>query len=126
MRPVGAGAKCITCSERRRRLLKSVELFGRWQPMCFSCSGQVLSLSPLPATLADLKDAVSRERRCDDRRSGRPDARVFQYERRAGQRRSGRLDEYPLVDDDMIIEVIIDESIDIEFDDPTRIHQLAG
>src|SRR6185503_10881019 len=86
-RPVGVGARCATCAERRRRVLKMVELLGGWYPMCFNCAGQILHLEPMPPTLAALRDAVSRERRCEDRRAGKPDTRVFRYERRVGERR---------------------------------------
>ena len=106
-RPVGIGARCVTCHEKRRRVLKSVELFGGWKPMCFNCAGQILHLAPMPATLAALRDLISRERRKTDRRYGKPDTRVFQYERRVGERRTSRT-EYPVIDDDMIIEVVHD------------------
>ena len=126
-RPVGVGARCVTCTEKRRRLLKTVELQGAWHPMCFNCAGQLLHLDPLPATLAELKLLVSRERRASDRRIGKPDTRVFQYERRVGERRSSR-DEYPTVDDDMIIEVILDATDDngeVDFEDITQIRELV-
>lgn len=125
-RPVGLGARCVTCTEKRRRVLKTVELHGAWHPMCFNCAGQLLHLDPLPATLAELKQLVSRERRASDRRIGKPDTRVFQYERRVGERRSSR-DEYPTVDDDMIIEVVLDMPIDgeVDFDDITQIRELV-
>ena len=106
-------------------MLKTVELHGSWHPMCFNCAGQLLHLDPLPATMVELKKLVSRERRASDRRLGKPDTRVFQYERRVGERRSSR-DEYPIVDDDMIIEVILDESGAAEdFEDITQIRDLV-
>ncbi len=93
--------------------------------MCFNCAGQLLNLDPLPATLAELKQIVSRERRASDRRIGKVDTRVFQYERRVGDRRSSR-DEYPTVEDDMIIEVILDAHDDVgDFEDVTQIHELV-
>lgn len=106
-RPVGIGARCTTCPEKRRRFLKTVELFGQWKPMCFNCAGVLFALDPMPKTITLLKEAVSRERRKKDRRWGKPDTRVFVYERRVGERRSGRED-LPPVDDDMIIEVSLD------------------
>lgn len=118
----------MTCPEKRRRVLKSVELYGGWHPMCFNCAGQILHLVPLPETLAALREAVSRERRALDRRLGKPDKRVFQYERRVGDRReiSPLVREYPRVDDDMIIEVTIEDSSgDSEFDDLTQIRELV-
>ena len=126
-RPVGLGARCVTCTEKRRRVLKMVELHGSWQPVCFNCAGQLLHLDPLPATIAELKALVSRERRSSDRRIGKPDTRVFQYERRVGERRSSR-EEYPTVDDDMIIEVILDTPGDgaVDFEDITQIRELVA
>ena len=126
-RPVGVGARCVTCNEKRRRVLKSVELHGAWHPMCFNCAGQLLALDPLPSTLEELRRAVSRERRDRDRRFGKPDTRVFQYERRVGERRSAR-DEYPHIDDEMIIEVVVDTAPAndaAELEDVTRIHELV-
>ena len=125
-RPVGLGARCVTCTEKRRRVLKTVELHGGWHPMCFNCAGQILHLDPLPATMAELKRLVSRERRDSDRRLGKkPDTRVFQYERRVGERRSSR-EEYPTVDEEMIIEVVLDAHGDesVDFDDITQIREL--
>ncbi len=124
-RPVGIGARCITCTEKRRRFLKTVELYAVWQPMCFNCAGQLLHLVPLPPTLPELKEAVSRERRRVDRRFGKSDTRVFKYERRVGERRSLRT-EYPSVDDDMIIEVTMETASqdEIEFEALTQIREL--
>jgi hypothetical protein len=129
-RPVGLGARCLTCGERRRRLLRAVELFGQWPAMCFSCAGQALTLSPMPTTVAELKIAVNRERRRTDRRAGKPDTRVFQYERRVGQRRATRADDYPAIEDDMIVEIIVEAATadDLEspdFEDMTRIFGAA-
>jgi hypothetical protein len=124
-RPVGLGARCTTCPEKRRRFLKTVELFGAWKPMCFNCAGVLLSLDPMPKTISALKDAVSRERRARDRRWGKTDGRVFVYERRVGERRSDRED-LPPVDDDMIIEVSIDDAEPLEsYEDITAIRELV-
>jgi hypothetical protein len=127
-RPVGIGARCTTCSEKRRRFLKTVELYGGWKPMCFNCAGVLFQLDPMPRTIALLKEAVSRERRKRDRRWGKADTRVFVYERRVGERRSGRDQDLPPVDDDMIIEVSIDleaEAAGESFDDITAIRELV-
>jgi len=126
-RPVGMGARCITCPEKRRRVLRAVELFGGWKPMCFNCSGQLLTLNPMPTTIAELKAAVSRERRHIDRRWGKPDTRVFRYERRVGERRTCR-DDFPPIEDDMIIEVTVEPMTaadGMEFEDLTSIRELV-
>ena len=110
-RPVGVGARCVTCLEKRRRFLKTVELFGGWKPMCFNCHGMIGQLDPMPKTISQLKDAISRERRKRDRRWGKPDTRVFIYERRVGERRYGREGDLPAVEDDMIIEIMVDDEL---------------
>lgn len=137
-RPVGAGARCVVCLERRRRLLRSVELLGAWHPVCFSCHGQAQTLEPMPATLTELRTILTRERRRTDRRIGKADTRVFQYERRVGQRRVLRDGEWVAIDDEMIVEMSLggddlgpikpvavvpaaDAASDCDFEDLTRI-----
>jgi hypothetical protein len=128
-RPVGLGARCVTCAERRRRVLKMTELLGGWYPMCFNCAGQVLQLSPMPPTLEALRDAVSRERRLADRRAGGPDPRVLGHERRVGERRVAG-EGYDRIEEDMIVEVVIgaadpEHDRDPDRDDVTRIRELV-
>jgi hypothetical protein len=108
-RPVGLGARCLACGERRRRVLKLVELQGAWRPMCFNCHGQVMQLDKMPADLERLRAAVTRDRRAADRRTGAPDTRVYQFERRVGDRRTPAT-EMLAIDDDMIIEVTIEHA----------------
>jgi hypothetical protein len=106
-------------------VLKSVELLGGWKPMCFNCSGQILHLDPMPRTVGEMRDIISRERRKNDRRIGKPDTRVFRYERRVGDRRMPRDGDYPNIDDEMIIEVTVDASGGDDFDDLTQIRELV-
>ena len=87
-RPVGLGASCRMCGERRREFLKSIELLGGWVPMCHNCAARTASLSPLPQTLGEIRRVLERERRQGGRRSGRADGRVFPYERRGRDRRA--------------------------------------
>ena len=124
---MGLGARCVTCTEKRRRFLKAVELYGAWQPMCFNCAGQLMNISPLPPTLPELREAVSRERRKIDRRKGKADTRVFRYERRVGERRTVERD-VALIDEDMIIEVTVDcdDNAGTDFDDLTQIRERLG
>jgi len=106
-RPVGLGARCCICGERRREQLRGIELLGSWLPMCFGCSGRAMRLEPLPQTLGGIRSALERERRETERRRGKKDTRVFQYDRRHGDRREGRPeidDKWFLIDDDMIVE----------------------
>lgn len=108
-RPVGLGAKCICCGERRRAFLKSAELLGAFVPVCFSCAGRVSRLRAVPRTYAELRIVLDRDRRQKERRVGKPDTRVFKTNRRKGERRqagpsiSG--DQFMTIDDDMILEI---------------------
>jgi len=92
-------------------MLRGVELHGAFHPMCFNCAGQAMALDPLPPTLTELKTALTRERRRVDRRIGKPDTRVFQYERRVGERRAGRGEDGELVEDDMILEMWVQDDV---------------
>ena len=87
-RPVGRGAACVICAEKRRGQLKLVEIKRRSLPFCHGCAAQVMRLPELPATIEELRHALRRERRDADRRSGsKPDQRIFPRERRVGERR---------------------------------------
>ncbi len=110
-RPVGIGARCCICGERRRDSLRGVELLGGWMPMCYTCSGRAMRLDPLPQTLAEIRRELDRERRQDERRVGKPDTRVFQYDRRNGDRRGDRAagDDWMAIEDDMILEMSLEE-----------------
>jgi hypothetical protein len=134
-RPVGIGARCCICAERRRDSLRGVELLGAWMPMCYTCSGRAMHLDPLPQTLAGIRAELDRERRRAERRVGKPDTRVFQYDRRNGDRRSQRDggDDWMMIDEEMIIELTLE---DLVLDEPreaepadadmTRIRELPG
>lgn len=131
-RPVGLGAKCAICTERRRERLKSIELLGAWMPVCFNCSGRASTLAPMPQTIAGIRKALDRERRLRDRRFGKKDTRVFQYDRRSNDRRGERVvrDECVPIDDEMILDIELEEVVAslerelAERDDLTRIREL--
>jgi hypothetical protein len=86
-RPVGRGASCTVCAEKRRGLLKLVELKGRSLPFCHGCAAMVIRLADVPETITELRNLLRRERRHLDRREGKADARLFPRERRVGERR---------------------------------------
>ncbi len=87
-RPVGMGAACACCHDRRRDNLRLVELLGAWTPMCFNCHGRMMRLDPLPRTLEAIRDRLDRDRRRRDRRLGLPDKRMEPMERRGVERRT--------------------------------------
>jgi hypothetical protein len=87
-RPVGRGAACVVCNEKRRAQLKLVEIQRRSLPFCHGCAAMVMRLPDLPPTIEELRHALRRERRLADRRSGtKADQRIFPRERRVGERR---------------------------------------
>lgn len=125
-RPVGLGASCVVCGDRRRGNLKSIELLGAWLPCCHNCAARAASLVPMPRTIAAVRAALRRDRRARERRGDRRDARVFRYDRRTGERRRlgrpGRSGSDALlpVDDDMIVEIteLTDELVEHAACDP--------
>ncbi len=104
-RPVGLGALCCMCGDRRRELLKSVELLGAWVPICHNCSALASALDPMPQSIGAIRTALSRDRRVEERRWGKRDSRVFRYNRRSGDRRLPREAGETGVDEDMIVEI---------------------
>ncbi len=87
-RPVGRGAACTTCGEKRRAQLKLVEIWRRSLPFCHGCAAAVMRLPDLPPTVEELRHALRRDRRDGDRRTGgKSDHRIFPRERRVGDRR---------------------------------------
>ena len=91
-RPVGIGAVCRICGERRRAYLKSVELLGSWSPVCHNCAGRMATLDGMPQSVAGIRALLGRERRSEARRIGRADGRVFPYERRGRDRRAAEVE----------------------------------
>ena len=105
-RPVGAGAACSSCGERRLGFLKQIELLGAWVPMCHNCGARAMQLSPPPATMAEIRQRLSRERRHAERRKGKKDTRVFPRERRtlSSRRTPVRAATIPLGDEAVILD----------------------
>ena len=93
------------CGDRRRNLLKSVELLGAWVPICHNCSALASTLQPMPQSMAEIRDTLNRDRRGDDRRWGKRDSRVFRHNRRGDDRRLPRETGESGVDESMIIEI---------------------
>jgi hypothetical protein len=93
-RPVGRGAACVVCGEKRRGQLKLVELHARSLPFCHGCAAQLMRLPEIPASLDDIRYELRRERRDADRRNGKLDQRLFPRERRVGERRGPSRDAF--------------------------------
>ena len=116
IRPVGRGAMCVVCSERRRSNLRLQEIHGRSLPFCHTCAALALKLNPLPYSIESLRAALTRNRRQVDRRVGALDSRVFPRERRLNDRRETFMVDdgcHPLSVDDLV-EMDVQESDIIE------------
>lgn len=87
LRPVGTGATCTVCHERRRDFLRLVEVHNRSVPLCHGCAVRTIKLQQVPPTLHGLRAALRRDRRGDNRREDALDGRIFPRERRVGERR---------------------------------------
>ncbi len=87
-RPVGRGASCELCHERRRDNLRMVELHARFVPMCHNCGTRVMRMDAVPPTVEEIRIILDRERREEERRNQGTDQRLFPRERRVGDRRA--------------------------------------
>jgi hypothetical protein len=105
--PVGLGAQCVVCGERRKDNLQRVELFGRWMNMCHICAVRTHRLNPVPRSVEGIRQRLQRDRRYGDRRRGQADARLIKKERRVGERRAMTLEEEDILwmEDAPIIEI---------------------
>ena len=122
-RPVGLGASCAVCNDRRRENLRMVEFQGSWRPMCHNCAGKLLQLAPTPRSIEAVRERLSRDRRWRERRTGKKDHRIFAVERRQGHRRDLRDSEVEWLDaEDLIVEMIEEE---LSKEEPTRIVKTA-
>jgi len=128
-RPVGRGASCVVCQEKRREHLRLVELHNRSVPLCHICAARTLKMGKVPASLESLRRLLRRDRRDEDRRADGLDRRIFPRERRVGERRGTpgtirRRDTDPVLAlpefDDLVIEI---QDGDIEEIETTQVKQ---
>jgi hypothetical protein len=85
-RPVGLGACCAVCEERRRDNLRLMEVQGRSLPLCHLCAARVTKLDVVPHSVEGLRAALRRDRRQLERRDDDNEV-VIGIDRRAVQRR---------------------------------------
>lgn len=110
-RPVGLGAVCVVCNERRRENLRQVEFQGSWLTMCHNCASRTHQLMPVPRTIEGIRQRLSRDRRWSARRGGSRDHRIFAIERRNRDRRQAIRDDDGtlwLDAEDLVIEIVDD------------------
>ena len=71
LRPVGVGATCASCGDRRLVHLRHFELHALWVVLCHNCCARADGVSPLPRSLDGLIHVLKRNRRSSiDRRTG--------------------------------------------------------
>ncbi len=107
-KPVGYGAACVLCNDRRHENLKMVEFRRAWLVMCHNCGAKATGLSPMPGTIEGLRQRLGRDRRWSDRRLELPAPNEVVRERRVGDRRaiSDLPSEIEYSADDLIIEIL--------------------
>jgi hypothetical protein len=127
-RPVGRGAMCTICREKRRDQLKLMEIHGRTLPFCHGCAARTARIDPMPESLEGIRQALRRDRRDGDRRHGATDHRIFPRERRVGERREPARDSFRDTDPNMRLpdfgDVIIElEEADLELVEQTEVRE---
>jgi hypothetical protein len=123
-RPVGRGAACTICLEKRRTQLRLVELKGRSLPFCHGCGAQILRMAEVPDSIDELRHALRRERRDGDRRDGETiDQRIFPRERRVGERRGPSREGYADTDPGMRLSELEELVIELAEDDMEDVDQ---
>lgn len=122
-RPVGRGAMCQVCTERRRDNLRMVELHNRSVALCHNCAARTMNLSPVPATMEEIRSILERNRRQKERRQGQRDHRIFPRERRVGDRRRAGQSRPDDVDPSIFFDAMDDLVIELADDDIEVIEQ---
>jgi len=138
-RPVGAGASCVACGNRRREQLRHFEIGlrlntagGRWTILCHNCTATAETLSPPPRSVDALCERLSRDRRWNERRVDRGHVDPHAEKRAGDMRHDRRLNLRELFDaTDLAEELVIEMEAEYEdvaanklvaLDDVTRIH----
>jgi hypothetical protein len=132
-RPIGLGATCGACDDRRRIHLRHYELGlktnapgGRWVVLCHNCIAFADSLNPPPRSVEALKMRLHRDRRFGDRRAesvGPGYERDPSVERRGGDRRESLRDLPEMTED--VVEIIA-EYEQISEDRLTDLEEVTG
>jgi hypothetical protein len=67
-KPVGVGAQCAACGDRRLDDLRHMDLGKSWVVLCHNCCSRAERLRPRPRTHEALCQRLARDRRWNDRR----------------------------------------------------------
>lgn len=132
-RPVGLGASCAACTDRRLPHLRHFELRGLWVVLCHHCCARAERLTPAPRSVDVLLDGIRRQKRIGADRRGLYEAAAMarrqqvlrQAEERAEAEASDELDDAPF---ELIIELCDDaplgERRDPDGEPITAVHAL--
>jgi hypothetical protein len=116
-KPIGVGAVCAGCENRRRVLLRHYELGlranavgSRWVVLCHNCAAFADALDPPARSIEGLRMRLQRDRRWGDRRIdavGGFTIRAPWLERRRAQRRTGPDDLFDATElaEELIVEI---------------------
>jgi hypothetical protein len=122
-KPVGHGAACVLCNDRRHENLKMVEFRRAFLVMCHNCGAKATQLSPMPGTIEGLRQNMDRDRRWNDRRANLPTISQVVQEKRVGDRRAitdlPQAIEYTA--DELIIEILDNDPISMGCSETTQI-----
>lgn len=117
--PVGKGAACVVCNDRRLDHLQRVELYGRWLPMCHLCAVRTRRLQPMPASVDGIRRALQRDRRVSERRIGKTETRLDPKDRRGPDRRAIPIEEADILAmADLPPGELVDLALELSFETP--------
>jgi hypothetical protein len=141
-RPIGAGAYCVSCGNRRRDQLRHYEVGarlnaagGRWTLLCHNCAATADGYDPPPRSVDALCQRLARDRRWHDRRFDRAHRDPYAERRASDMRHERRLNLRDLFDatelaEELVIEIEADfEQISedqlVSLEEITGIHMLT-
>lgn len=123
-RPIGMGAQCAACDNRRRQNLRHYELGGaggtavgaRWVVLCHNCANVADGLTPPPRSLDGLKMRLQRDRRWGDRRAAAVGGSAVPPKGMANRRKGDRREPRFLDPNDLHLEEDKEEVLELEAD----------
>ena len=108
-RPVGLGASCAACADRRIDHLRHYELRGLWVVLCHNCCARGERVAPAARSLDALLLALRRERRVSgERRTAAEDYWYGVAERRRRQLEGRRATDRAIDASELVIEMEAD------------------
>ncbi len=121
-RPIGVGAGCVSCGNRRREQLRHFEVGlrlnaagGRWTILCHNCAATADSFSPPPRSLDALCQRLARDRRWNDRRYDRAHRDPHAERRSSDYRFERRLNLRGMFDaTDLVEELVVEMEAEFE------------